>query len=100
MIRDVQFLHKHTCLDMNDFNFMIGFGDPGEIGLHPMTEEEQVEFYKRMRQTFTGTDLDKGVKNAWFAEFTPAYCSSGTKRRSVFLCKGAEKQRLLLWQYL
>ena len=46
MIRDIQFLHKHTCLDMNDFNFMIGFGDPGEIGLHPMTEEEQVEYYE------------------------------------------------------
>lgn len=76
MIRDIQFLNEHTCLDMNDFNFMIGFGDPAEIGLHPMTEEEQVEFYKRMRETFTGTSLDKGVKNAWFAEFTPAYCTN------------------------
>ena len=27
IVEDVRYLHEHTCLDMNDFNFMIGFAD-------------------------------------------------------------------------
>ena len=71
---DILFLHKNTCLDMNDFNFMIGFG--GQEGLlTPLTEEEQVYFYEEMHRAFDGTVLDRGVNGAWFAEFTPDYCT-------------------------
>ncbi|MGN0678249.1 MAG: radical SAM protein [Oscillospiraceae bacterium] len=74
---DILFLHKNTCLDMNDFNFMIGFG--GQDGLlTPLSEEEQVQFYEEMHRAFDGTELDRGVNGAWFAEFTPNYCTGCT----------------------
>ena len=44
IIEDIKYLDEHTCLDMNDFNFMIGF-DYNSCGLlHPITEDEQVKF--------------------------------------------------------
>lgn len=74
---DILYLHKNTCLDMNDFNFMIGFG--GQDGLlTPLSEEEQVQFYEEMHRAFDGTELDRGVNGAWFAEFTPNYCTGCT----------------------
>lgn len=74
MKSDIMFLHKNTCLDMNDFNFMIGFG--GQDGLlTPLTEQEQVRFFDEMHRAFDGTELDRGVNGAWFAEFTPDYCT-------------------------
>lgn len=76
IIRDIKFLNKNTCLDMNDFNFMIGFDYNSNDLLHHLTEEEQVEFYKRMHQEFDGTDLDTGVNGPWFDEFGPGYCSN------------------------
>lgn len=77
IIKDIKFLAENTCLNMNDFNFMIGFVDneDDEI-LHSMTEDEQIDFYKRMNQEFIGTNLDYGVKNTWFAEFNPTYCTN------------------------
>ena len=41
-----------------------------------MSEEEQVELYQKMRKEFLGTSLDKGVRETWFAEFTPSYCTN------------------------
>lgn len=82
MIRDLRWLHENTCLDMNDFNFMFGFADSKDradgtehTGLTPLTEDEQVTFYRRMHAAFDGTELDAGVNGAWFAEFTPSYCT-------------------------
>ena len=75
-IEDIKFLHKNTCLDMNDFNFMIGFDYNSNGILHHMTEKEQVEFYKRMHKEFDGTDLDYGVNGPWFDEFGPEYCTN------------------------
>lgn len=76
IVDDLRFLHRETCLDMNDFNFMIGFSDPNDPrALPPLTEDEQVAFYRRMHAEFDGTDLDAGVRGPWFAEFTPAYCT-------------------------
>lgn len=77
MIEDIKYLDKNTCLDMNNFNFMIGFntGEKDDI-LTAMNEEEQVELYKRMRKEFLGTSLDRGVRETWFAEFTPSYCTN------------------------
>lgn len=76
IIEDIKYLNKNTCLDMNDFNFMIGFDYNSNGILHHITEEEQVEFYKRMHQEFDGTDLDSGVNGPWFDEFGPGYCSN------------------------
>ena len=77
MIEDIKYLDKNTCLDMNNFNFMIGFntGEKDDI-LIAMNEKEQVELYKRMRKEFLGTSLDRGVRETWFAEFTPSYCTN------------------------
>lgn len=76
IINDIKYLHKNTCLDMNNFNFMIGFDYNSNGLLHHISEEEQVEFYKRMHQEFDGTDLDYGVNGPWFDEFGPEYCTN------------------------
>ncbi|MDD6271962.1 MAG: radical SAM protein [bacterium] len=76
IIKDIKFLHNNTCLDMNDFNFMIGFDYNSKGILHHITEKEQVEFYKRMHKEFDGTDLDYGVNGPWFDEFGPEYCTN------------------------
>ena len=76
IIKDIKFLHQNTCLDMNNFNFMIGFDYNSNNLLHHMSEEEQVTFYKRMHQEFDGTELDPGVNGPWFDEFGPDYCSN------------------------
>ena len=76
IINDIKYLNKNTCLDMNDFNFMIGFDYNSNGMLHHITEKEQVEFYKRMHKEFDGTDLDYGVNGPWFDEFGPGYCSN------------------------
>lgn len=78
IISDIRFLHENTCLDMNDFNFMIGFAasQPGCQSLTPLTQEEQVHFFHSMHEAFSGSDLQKGLDHAWFAEFTPSYCTN------------------------
>ena len=76
IIKDIKYLEKNTCLNMNDFNFMIGFVSENDKLLHAMSEDEQVKFYNRMKKEFLGTSLDYGVKNTWFAEFNPTYCTN------------------------
>ena len=76
IIEDIKYLNKNSCLDMNDFNFMIGFDYNSNGILHHLTEDEQEEFYNRMHKEFDGTDLDSGVNGAWFDEFGPEYCSN------------------------
>lgn len=76
IIEDIKFLDKNTCLDMNDFNFMIGFDYNSSGLLHHMSEKEQLEFYNRMHEEFDGTNLDDGVNGAWFDEFGPGYCTN------------------------
>ena len=63
LIEDIWFLHRNTCLDMNDFNFMVGFGDGA---MTPLTGEEQTMLFDRMQEAFTGTELQKGLDGAWF----------------------------------
>lgn len=72
LIQDIWYLHRNTCLDMNNFNFMVGFGGP----MTPLTHEQQVAFFDRMQQEFSGTELQKGLDEAWFAEFTQGYCTN------------------------
>ena len=76
IIEDIKYLEKNTCLDMNDFNFMIGFVSENDKLLHAMTEDEQVKFYNRMKKEFIDTTLDYGVRTTWFAEFNPTYCTN------------------------
>ena len=76
IIEDIKYLNSNTCLDMNDFNFMIGFDYNSNGVLHHISEDEQVNFYKKMHKAFDGTDLDSGVNGAWFDEFGPDYCSN------------------------
>lgn len=74
IVEDIRYLDQNTCLDMNDFNFMIGF-DYNSCGLlHHISEQEQLDFYHRMHEEFDGTNLDAGVNGPWFDEFGPEYC--------------------------
>ena len=76
IVEDIWFLHRNTCLDMNDFNFMIGFDYQNNGLLTAMTQEEQVDFYRRIREAFRGTELKTGLEGPWFAEFGPDYCTN------------------------
>lgn len=76
IVDDIRFLDKNTCLDMNDFNFMIGFDYNSSGLLHHMSEKEQLIFYNRMHDEFDGTNLDEGVNGPWFDEFGPGYCTN------------------------
>ena len=73
IVEDIRYLDAHTCLDMNDFNFMIGFG---KGPMTPLSEQEQVALFERMQKDFAGTSLQTGLDNAWFAEFSKGYCSN------------------------
>ena len=75
IIEDIWYLHRNTCLDMMDFNFMIGFENSSGL-LHALTEEEQLLFFRRIREAFTGTELEPGLRGAWFREFGPDYCTN------------------------
>ncbi len=76
IINDIKYLHKNTCLDMNDFNFMIGFDYNSNGILHHISDEEQLDLYNKMHEAFDGTDLDYGVNGPWFDEFGPEYCTN------------------------
>lgn len=77
IIDNIKYLDENTVLDMNDFNFMIGFAYGYKL-LTPLTDEEQVLFFNRMHKEFDRTSLDKGVNGAWFNEFGPEYCTNCT----------------------
>lgn len=76
IIEDIYFLDQNTCLDMNDFNFMIGFEYNSNGLLTALTEEEQVDFYNKIYSAFENSNLYDGLNNAWFSEFGPDYCTN------------------------
>ena len=76
IIKDIKYLDEKTCLDMNDFNFMIGFDYNSNGLLTPLSEDEQVDFFNKMHKEFDNTKLDIGVNGAWFNEFGPEYCTN------------------------
>ena len=78
IVEDIKYLDQETCLDMNDFNFMIGFDYNSNGLLHPIGEDKQVELYQRMKKEFMNSSLEEGFKSAWFAEFGPEYCTNCT----------------------
>ena len=85
MIADIWRIHQDIGYDMNNFNLMFGFAsglnhEKAEkrelLVLDPMTEQEQLGLYKRLHQEFSGTELAYGLKENWFAEFSPNYCTA------------------------
>ncbi len=74
LIEDIRYLDTNTCLDMNAFNFMIGFAGENDL-LTPLSHTEQVDFYRKIQKAFAGTHLEPGLQKSWFAEFTPDYCT-------------------------
>lgn len=76
IVKDIKYLDQNTCLDMNDFNFMIGFDYNSNGILHHISEEEQIELYNRCKLEFTNTVLEEGMRKNWFAEFGPGYCTN------------------------
>ena len=103
IIKDIKYLHEETCLDMNDFNFMIGFDYNSNGLLHHISEEEQLELFNKMKETFINTELEEGLKNAWFQEFGPGYCTNCSncgekfflleKNGDIYSCVRGQKQR-------
>ena len=76
IIKDIWYLHNNTCLDMNDFNFMIGFEYNSNGLLNALSEDEQVDFYNKIKSAFENTELEEGLRDAWFTEFGPDYCTN------------------------
>lgn len=87
-VRDLRRLHEEIGLDMTTFNVMFAFDSamsadrirqrPGELAdeLAMLSPDEQVAFYRHLRDAFTGTDFEEGLRTHWFKEFTPAFCCS------------------------
>lgn len=83
-IQDIKYIHHEIGLDMSRFNVMFSFdsytnqekfgGQSNETAM--LTHDEQVEFYEKIFAAFKGSELDKGMREEWFKEFTPDYCCS------------------------
>ena len=84
LIADIKYIHYDIGLDMTKFNVMFSFDSHSNLikfdgkvsGTEMLTQEQQVDFYKRVRQEFLGTELELGLENHWFKEFTPEFCCS------------------------
>lgn len=94
LIADIWYVHRELGFDMTHYNFMFGFeaeycdakfeGDRPEA-LLPMSEAQMLAFYERMKQEFSGTELEDGFKRYWFEEFTPDFCTNSTNCGEKFL---------------
>lgn len=91
-IQDIHYLHNEIGLDMNRFNIMFSFDSTQNQakfheraeGLQMLSEAQQVDFYQRLKQAFTGTALETGLRDEWFCEFTPDYCCSAVNCGNKF----------------
>lgn len=83
-IDDINYLHHEIGIDMNRFNIMFSFDSLKNTekftirteGLTMLTQQQQLTLYQRLYAAFKGTVLETGLRNEWFAEFTPDYCCS------------------------
>jgi uncharacterized protein len=84
-IADIWFIHRELGFDMNQFNLMFAFaselndadqGERGEPVLTPATPAQQQQLYHALKQAFTGTELEDGMRRNWFDEFKPSYCTN------------------------
>ena len=82
LIKDIWFVHHELGFDMNDFNLMFAFAselndvDQGPNTLTPTTKAQQLQLYEALKQEFTGTELEDGLRRNWFDEFKPSYCTN------------------------
>ena len=84
LIDDIWYIHREIGFDMNEFNFMFGFNsslndskfEHNELNTIPISGDNQVTFYRRMKEEFVGTELEYGFRKNWFDEFTPSYCTN------------------------
>ncbi|EIJ41232.1 radical SAM additional 4Fe4S-binding domain protein [Beggiatoa alba B18LD] len=82
MIQDIWFIHQELNFDMTNFNFMFAFEsalnsiDKQDKVLTPASKEEQLFLYQKLKEAFTGTELEEGFKRNWFDEFKPSYCTN------------------------
>jgi uncharacterized protein len=83
-VSDIKYIHYDIGLDMTKFNIMFAFDSlknsekftPKIPGTQMLNHEEQVIFYQKLMKEFKGTDLNDGLRNHWFKEFTPEFCCS------------------------
>ena len=83
-IADIRLIHDDIGLDMSKFNVMFSFdsGKNAEKFAHRastptmLNQDEQVVFYRRVRDAFMGSELESGLREHWFKEFTPEFCCS------------------------
>lgn len=84
LIADIRYIHYDIGLDMRKFNVMFAFDSVKNeqkfqqkmSGTEMLTQAQQVEFYQRLSEAFKGTELEAGLKQHWFKEFTPEFCCS------------------------
>ena len=84
LIDDIKHIHYDIGLDMSKFNVMFSFDShknqdkfgPPQKGMEMLTQAQQVDFYRRLVEAFSGTELEAGLKQHWFKEFTPEFCCS------------------------
>ncbi|WP_019617030.1 radical SAM/SPASM domain-containing protein [Psychromonas ossibalaenae] len=83
-IADIKHIHYDIGLDMSKFNIMFSFDSDKNSEKFAqeneqssmLTQEQQLYFYQRLSSEFTGTELEQGLKEHWFKEFTPEFCCS------------------------
>ncbi len=83
-IEDILYIHNDIGLDMTKFNIMFSFdSDKNQkkfktpiVGTEMLNYDEQLLFYKKIYESFSGSDLDYGLRTHWFKEFTPDFCCS------------------------
>ena len=97
LIDDIWKIHNEMGFDMNNFNFMFGFEstlnnlkyDNSSDKVLQADEDQQLQFYEAMKEAFTGTELEYGLKRNWFDEFKPEYCTNSLNcGEKFFLLQG------------
>ena len=82
IIDDIWFIHRELGFDMNQFNLMFAFASvfnrasKGDAVLSPATPAQQLALYRALKEEFTGTELEDGLRRNWFDEFKPSYCTN------------------------
>lgn len=81
LIDDIGYIHRELGFDMNQFNLMFAFAselnrrNKGEAAMTPATPAQQIQLYEALKNAFTGTELEDGMRRHWFEEFKPGYCT-------------------------
>ena len=96
-VDDIRHIHYDIGLDMTKFNVMFSFDRNKSLekfsghvpGTEMLSDDEQLVLYRRLHDEFGGTDLEPGLKEHWFKEFTPEFCCSAvTCGDKFFLLQG------------